>query len=113
MEKEMDLSAVVSLIMKHPELIEQIGALARGEGEKVSVEEENGTGVESASESRAVVSEPALEGIARADTPSASRSKRENRKRLFSAIRPFLSDERAKTLSSVEAVVSILDSLHS
>ena len=114
MEKEMDLSAVVSLIMKHPELIEQIQALAQGEGEKVNVEEEeNGTGVESVSEACAVVSEPILEGVARADTPSASRSKRENRKRLFSAIRPFLSDERAKTLSSVEAVVSILDSLHS
>lgn len=106
MDNSMDLSSVVSLIMKHPELIEQIAALAKSEG-----------GAGSAPVEVPVMAVPAPE-ISRSEEERDNGgmhevSKSENRKRLFSAIRPFLSDERAKTLSSVEAVVSILDSMHS
>lgn len=106
MDNSMDLSSVVSLIMKHPELIEQIAALAKSEG-----------GAGGAPVEVPVMTEPVPE-ISRSEGERDNGgmhevSKSENRKRLFSAIRPFLSDERAKTLSSVEAVVSILDSMHS
>ncbi len=112
MENPLDLSSVVSLIMKHPELIEEIAALAKSEVETKSeptVVETEGTGSKQGEEWEAPrVVEPVSEASTQ---PIVSR--RENRKKLFSAIRPFLSEERARTLSSVEAVVSILDSLHS
>ena len=112
MENSMDLSSVVSLIMKHPELIETIAALAKSEG--VLAPDEGAT---EGSADAPIGTESERMGEAQ-ETMAQVRGgtvgeKRENRKRLFSAIRPFLSDERAKTLSSVEAMVSILDTLHS
>ncbi len=108
MENSMDLSSVVSLIMKHPELIEQIAALAKSEGDGGA----SGASVEVPATAEPV-SETSRSQGERDNGGTHEISKSENRKRLFSAIRPFLSDERARTLSSVEAVVSILDSMHS
>lgn len=109
MDNSLDLSSVVSMIMKHPELIEEIARLAQNEATEPT---------EAASASVFPVADEALSRPTRTETTETTAqaqpvSKSDNRKRLFSAIRPFLSDERAKTLSSVEAVVAILDNLHS
>ena len=111
MENSMDLSSVVSLIMKHPELIEQIAALAKGEEASAS----GGASVDGPVPTEPTTSTAFSQGKTLEGGEGGTRevSKSENRKRLFSAIRPFLSEERARTLSSVEAVVSILDSMHS
>lgn len=107
----MDLSSVVSLIMKHPELIEQIATLAKSEVDG----DASGSSVEVPATTEPTPETAYLTGQVQTERDGGARevSKSENRKRLFSAIRPFLSEERARTLSSVEAVVSILDSMHS
>ena len=112
MDGSMDLSQVVSLIMKHPELIETIANLAKSEALAPSTEEAEAVAAPVAehTESPDSPTRETVRGLPSEAVPLPS--KRENRKRLFSAIRPFLSEERAKTLSGVEAVVSILDSLH-
>ena len=109
MDGSMDLSSVVSLIMKHPELIETIANLAKSEG--VGEVGEQTTGAPELIEVSATEAQRAPSATEAGLSVSASRA--EHRKRLFSAIRPFLSEERVKTLSGVEAMVSILDSLHS
>ena len=109
MEGSLDLSSVVSMIMKHPEIIETIANLAKAEGESVSTERI----APIPDEQKEPDTPPESAPVSTIAHTALSQSKGENRKRLFSAIRPFLSEERAKTLSGVEAVVSILDSLHS
>ena len=109
MEGTMDLSNVVSMIMKHPELIETIANLAKAEGSVDEAEHTARTPLPHEEHSSPTHSIPTFVE----EHPTETQGRGENRKRLFSAIRPFLSEERAKTLSGVEAVVSILDSLHS
>ena len=111
MDSNLDLSSVVSLIMSHPELIEEIASLAKREMPKMPSSPSESKGTEPPSEE----GEREQETVQTASevVEVGGDGKRENRKKLFSAIRPFLSEERARTLSSVEAVISILDSLHS
>ncbi len=101
MDNNMDLSSVVSLIMQHPEIVAQIASLAKANETGGSVSEP---------------SVPEVETVAEEITPRVSEKtpdiKRQNRERLFSALKPYLSSERAKTLSSVEAMVAIFDTLN-
>ena len=97
------------MIMKHPELIETIASLARSEGETPPTEQAAPSTVEREEQPTPTNGIP----LSKEPPREYTASKGENRKRLFSAIRPFLSEERARTLSGVEAMVSILDSLHS
>ena len=111
MDSNLDLSSVVSLIMSHPELIEEIASLAKREAPKAPLPISENKGTEP-SRTESEQEQEARQTVAEV-IETKGESKSENRKKLFSAIRPFLSEERARTLSSVEAVVSILDSLHS
>ena len=102
MDNNMDLSSLVSLIMQNPDIIAKIAALAKAQ----SI-------TETESEAEDVPRQEIVEeenSAARAESEAVA-SKRKNRERLFSALRPYLSSERAKTLSSVEAMVAIIDSM--
>ena len=98
MENNLDLSSLVSLIMQNPDIIAKVAALAKQNE------------VEAAPTEEVASTEPSPPPP---EVPSESdgESKRKNRQRLFSALRPYLSSERAKTLSSVEAMVAIIDSM--
>lgn len=97
MENNLDLSSVVSLIMQNPEIIAKIAALAK----------------QNPPQSTPSAPEEAAQAAAEeaSEEDGSIEMKRKNRERLFSALRPYLSSERAKTLSSVEAMVAIIDSM--
>ena len=102
MDNNMDLSSLVSLIMQNPDMIAKIAALAR----EARIEPE-GPATQRGEVTASVESESAVQEA----EPDGSETKRRNRERLFSALRPYLSSERAKTLASVEAMVAIIDSM--
>lgn len=97
MDNNLDLSSLVSLIMQNPDIIAKIAALAKQNTIEVTPSEPG--------EAEQAVLEPPSEN------EEGGELKRRNRERLFSALRPYLSSERAKTLSSVEAMVAIIDSM--
>ena len=98
MDNNLDLSSLVTLIMQNPDIIAKVAALAKQNT------------VESAP-AESTMSEQQSPPPPEVPSESDSESKRKNRQRLFSALRPYLSSERAKTLSSVEAMVAIIDSM--
>ena len=91
-----DLTSLVTKILAHPELVEEITSLL-GENESAS----------DATERESEPKEPIKEETVSA-TPK-SIDKAENRKRLLSALRPFLSERRARALDSVETVATLFD----
>ena len=90
--KEQDLSALVSRILEHPQLVSQITQLLSESGTKKEETEEVGV----------------IEEVASAQPPPI-KDKQENRKRLLSALRPFLSERRRGALDSLETVATLLE----
>ena len=87
MADSVDLSKLVGLIMEDPELIEKISALAKSE-------EKNGG-----------VSKKEAPVLA---TPTAvSSTKESNRARLMSAIKPYLSESRARAVDTILSVSEV------
>ena len=94
-----DLTSLVSKILAHPELVEQISSLL-GENESPSV-------MRAATEEESEGSEPiADEG---ASAIPRGNDKQENRRRLLTALRPFLSERRSRALDSVETVATLFN----
>ena len=97
-EKEsLDLGKVVGLIMENPQLIEQISALVNKKEENEKIEDQT-----EAKEVSTPLPPPR-------DTYSASASQRSNRAHLLGALKPYLSDERAKVIDSMISIADILD----
>ena len=92
-----DLSRIVNLIMENPKLIEEISALAKGDGEPVSDKPQ-------VSESEARASSPTYAEEKRSDG-------RERRAQLLSALKPYLSGERQKAIDSMMTFADIIDSM--
>ncbi len=86
-----DLSKVVSKIMEHPELIEQISGLLSDE--KVG---ENAP------------TEPAVKIQAQ---PISENPDGKRRQKLLGALRPYLSKERARLLDSMSAVLDLMEAM--
>ena len=95
----LDLSKIVNLIMENPKLIEEISNLAKNE-KPTSPEAE-----ESISESN----NNSAENIAAVDTYTTQKPRKSRRVELLGAMKPYLSDERAKALDSVLTIAEILD----
>lgn len=105
-----DISKVISVIMENPKLIEEIQSLVKSsekrDGEVVEEEEEE-----------AVTDKPVIEEtksdsvVTTSSTPTASPvfSHRQNRAKLLSALKPYVSTERAKALDSFMSIADILD----
>jgi len=98
-----DLSRIINVIMENPKLIEEISALAKAEEEK--------TFDESAKE----VSAPAPAEAVSVSEPTYSNQNndgvRARRSQLFSALKPFLSNERQKAVDSMMTFADILDTM--
>jgi hypothetical protein len=103
-----DLSRVVSLIMENPGLIEQISGLVKSEMKEEPRAQE--------SESQVEKSEPA---VMQKETPTKEASAtpfvgaRQNRARLMSALKPYVSESRQKALDSFLSIADILDMMRS
>ena len=97
-----DIARVVSLIMKNPRLIEEISSMVNNngdehEGDEVARNEEK-------KDPDTVQASPNIEKEER--TPS-----RKNRSELLSALKPYVSKERAQAIDSMITIVNILDTM--
>ncbi len=103
-----DLSKVVSLIMENPSLIEQISGLVKTEmAEKPQKDEPKETELPSSgsiAESEEIMKEASAVPLVGA---------RQNRARLMSALKPYVSESRQKALDSFLSIADILDMMRS
>ena len=97
-----DLSRMISLIMQNPDLIRQIEALARQDAEAPAEES-----AESAAKTEtAHTKETAVETAA---MPLKGSHKRERRTQLLTALRPYISEKRGKTLDTLIGMTDLFD----
>ena len=100
-EKEnLDISKIIGLIMENPQLIEQISNLAK---------QSDNTTPEPAKE---INETPGIEQtIAAPISPTYSNvgHSRGNRAQLLGALKPYVSEERAKAIDSMISIADILD----
>lgn len=103
MSEGLDLSSVVGMIMQNPELIAKISELASSQKhnsqEEVSAPEAEPDYVKTVKEADAT------------DAPQNDLTKRERRAGLISAMRPYLSDDRARTLDTMMTVLEMVDAV--
>ena len=90
-----DLGKIVSLIMENPDLIARIQSLAKGDEGKEAANTTEQKEVEAVA--------PVAVSAPIAPDP------RDKRNRLLSAMKPYLSGERAKAIDSMMSVAEILD----
>ena len=99
-----DLSRIVSLIMQNPDLIGQIESLANQNSEQKNDTDDNLSAGESSHEES---KEMAASLPASVGTPIAS--KREKRTHLLSALRPYVSEKRGKTIDTLLGALDLWD----
>ena len=95
-ERAPDLSRIVNLIMENPKLIEEISHLADKES--------------ASDKSESPRAEEAVGAVAEPEVPTAARSDAKGRRQmLISAIKPYLSKERAGAIESMMSIVDIIE----
>lgn len=93
-----ELSRIINLIMQNPALIQQIEALAKQDGEATAPD----TPTEEAAPMQATDTVPAAAVAEHAH-------KREKRTQLLSALRPYVSEKRGKTLDTLIGMVDLFE----
>jgi hypothetical protein len=96
MEGTPDLAKIVGAIMENPALMEQISSIAKGSTEK---------------EPREAEDTPKTEQTAAVKEEPAPAPKQSDRARLLRAMKPYLSESRARALDSMLVVADILDGM--
>ena len=97
-----DIARVVSLIMENPRLIEEISSMVNNSGD-----EHEGDEVARSEEKKDPDTAQASQNIEKEErTPS-----RKNRSELLSALKPYVSKERAQAIDSMITIVNILDTM--
>lgn len=99
-----DLSRIVSLIMQNPDLIRQIEALAKDNSENTEADTQVSTPPLPAPEETEAVSKTAHASVA-----VRGADKREKRTRLLSALRPYVSEKRGKTIDTLLGAMDLWD----
>ena len=98
-ENNLELSKIVNLIMENPSLVAEISSLARGSSqEDTSVSEENTSVTEAPPD--AVEAASAIPTV----------SKQERRAQLLAAMKPYLSEERARTIDTMMSILGVIGS---
>lgn len=95
MEGTPDLATMVKLIMDNPTIMEQISAMT---GKRAESEQPPEPTVEERADARP----------SEISTPEPQRSEASNRSRLISAMKPYLSENRARAVESMLMVADIL-----
>lgn len=98
----LDIGRVVGLIMENPALIEQIANLAKSSSTVPKKEEENSESISNQ------VEETPTEASAEPTYPQSARGV-QDRTRLFGALKPYVSKERAQAIDSMLTIAEILD----
>ena len=102
-QENLDLNRVIGAIMENPQLIEQISGLMKQK--KDSQQEQKSSSLESEADIK-------INDDKSAPVTSASSSflpQRGNRAQLLGALKPYVSEERAKAIDSVISIADILD----
>ncbi len=99
-----DLSRMVSLIMQNPDLIKQIEALARQDTEQTSP-----AGTEGAPPTTAAPEDATDTTEIPVAAMQRSTRKREKRTQLLTALRPYVSEKRSKTLDTLIGMTDLFD----
>ena len=98
MKESPDLSRIISVIMENPEIVNQISSLLSGQDEK-----EEPT---SANPVQAVSEEPNETPVVA--NPIEKISKSAKRKQLLTAMKPYLSEDRARAVDSMLSIADVL-----
>ena len=102
-QESIDIGRVIGLIMENPQLIEQIANLARqNDPQAIKPEQANVAATEATveEESTPTVVAPTYKSVAH---------QRGNRAQLLGALKPYVSEERAKAIDSMISIADILD----
>lgn len=102
-QENIDIGKVIGLIMENPQLIEQIANLAKQNSPSANKPEE--IKVEAA---ESTVNEEVVPTVT-APTYKGITHQRGNRAQLLGALKPYVSDERAKAIDSMISIADILD----
>ena len=106
-QENFDIGKIVGIIMENPQIIEQISSLARqSEGSAATPREEARVQEKADQQERTATAsaEP---------TYSAQSIARGNRAQLLGALKPYVSDERAKAIDSMISIADIIDMMRS
>jgi len=102
-----DLSKIVSLIMENPGLVSEIQSLIKKDrGTEETADSVDKDYDENVPTSLADSSEASVNAAA-----NLSLSRREKRARLFSGLKPYLSDERRRTVDTVLTFADMLEAV--
>lgn len=100
-QENLDLGRVIGLIMENPALVEQISNLAK----QSTADSKEPSAVDTAEEKL-----PRNEVVEERVTPTYSpvSSQKSNRAQLLGALKPYLSEERAKAIDSMISISEVL-----
>lgn len=106
--RQPDLSRLVNLIMENPSLIAEISQLSKKPSRpEAEASDQHPEGEQSGERAEAMPPAPPAVG-----DRSASGG-RDRRDRLLGALKPYLSEDRARALSSIEAIANLIDVMRS
>lgn len=111
-----DLSGIVNLILSNPKLIEEIREMANrkndaSETATAAPQTPDAPPAERAAESTDDRAEKDDDGASESTAVFAAEAKahRESRTRLFSALKPYLSEERRRAVDSMQQIADLID----
>ena len=102
-QENIDIGKIIGLIMENPQLIEQIANLAKQNTPSTNKSEE--AKIET---TEAAVKEEVVPTVT-APTYKSVAHQRGNRAQLLGALKPYVSEERAKAIDSMISIADILD----
>ena len=99
-----DITKVISMIMSNPRLIEEISAMAKGstkdDTSETEIINESPLSYTSAGQSSAPIT-----------SPQKNSSSKESRTQLLHALKPYLSEGRARAIDTMISVADIFDTM--
>ena len=111
-----DLSGIVNLILSNPKLIEEIREMANRKNDvsdttTAAPQTPDAPPAERAAESTDDSAEKGDDGASESTAVFAAGAKahRESRARLFSALKPYLSEERRRAVDSMQQIADLID----
>lgn len=111
-----DLSGIVNLILSNPKLIEEIREMANRKNDvsdmtTAAPQPPDTPPAEHAAESADDSAEKGDDGVSESTAVFAAGAKahRESRARLFSALKPYLSEERRRAVDSMQQIADLID----
>lgn len=111
-----DLSGIVNLILSNPKLIEEIREMANRKNDvsdmtTAAPQTPDAPPAERAAESADDSAEKGDDGVSESTAVFAAGAKahRESRARLFSALKPYLSEERRRAVDSMQQIADLID----